>query len=104
VGHDGGVVEVGHDGQRFSFDNEGPRHQVLLRPFEVATSLANEDWLAFVNDGGYTRPELWMSDWWNTCRPTDGPARSTGTTSRVCRRCSGSTASASSSSTTPSST
>jgi ergothioneine biosynthesis protein EgtB len=66
LGHDGGVVEVGHDGRGFAFDNEGPRHQVLLRPFEVATGLVtNEDWLAFVDDGGYTRPELWMSDGWN---------------------------------------
>ena len=63
--HDGGIVEVGHDGQGFAFDNESPVHGELLRPFEVAPSLVtNADWLAFMADGGYERPELWMSEGW----------------------------------------
>ena len=61
----GGVVEVGHDGTGFAFDNEGPRHQVLLQPFEIADrAVTNEDWLAFMADDGYRRPELWLSDGW----------------------------------------
>jgi ergothioneine biosynthesis protein EgtB len=69
IGHEGGIVDIGHDGDGFAFDNEGPRHEVLLRPFEIAASLvSNADWLAFVDDGGYRRPELWMSDGWATVR------------------------------------
>jgi ergothioneine biosynthesis protein EgtB len=67
VEHDGGVVGIGHAGDGFAFDNEGPRHPVLLQPHRVATSLVtNGDWLAFIDDGGYERPELWMSDGWGT--------------------------------------
>jgi ergothioneine biosynthesis protein EgtB len=67
VGHDGGIVSVGHDGIGFAFDNEGPRHEVLLRPFEIAAQLVTAgEWLAFVDDGGYRRPELWMSEGWAT--------------------------------------
>jgi ergothioneine biosynthesis protein EgtB len=67
VERDGGVVEVGHGGDGFAFDNEGPRHEVLLQPHRVATALVtNGDWMAFVADGGYERPELWMSDGWGT--------------------------------------
>jgi ergothioneine biosynthesis protein EgtB len=61
----GGVVEIGHDGHGFAFDNEGPRHQVLLRPFRIADRLVtNGEWMAFMADGGYARPELWLSDGW----------------------------------------
>ncbi len=67
VGHDGGVVEVGHDGRGFHFDNEAPRHEVLLVPFALADRLVScGDWLDFMADGGYERPELWMSDGWAT--------------------------------------
>ncbi len=68
VEHPGGVVEVGHgaDGG-FAFDNEGPRHEVLLRPYCLGRRLVtNADWLEFVDDGGYRRPELWMSEGWAT--------------------------------------
>lgn len=69
LGCDGGVVTSGHGGHDFAFDNEGPRHEVLLRPFEVADRLVTcGEWLAFVDDGGYRRPELWMSDGWNAVR------------------------------------
>lgn len=62
---DGGEAEIGWDGLDFAFDNEGPRHAVLLRPFALADRLtSNGDWLAFIEDGGYRRPDLWMSDGW----------------------------------------
>ncbi len=67
IDHDGGIVEIGHDGDGFAFDNEGPRHDVLLRPFRIAGSpVTCGDWLAFMADGGYRRPDLWMSDGWAT--------------------------------------
>lgn len=61
----GGVHAVGHDGNGFAFDNEGPRHEVLLQEFEIASrAVTVEDWLAFMADGGYRRPDLWLSDGW----------------------------------------
>jgi dimethylhistidine N-methyltransferase len=61
----GGVVEIGHNGDGFAFDNEGPRHGVLLAPFRLADRLVtNGEWLAFMAAGGYARPELWLSDGW----------------------------------------
>lgn len=67
IGFDGGIHAVGHDGDGFAYDNEGPRHDVLLRPFRLAARPAsNGEWLAFVEDGGYRRPELWLSDGWAT--------------------------------------
>ena len=67
IDHPGGVVAIGHDGRGFSYDNERPRHDVLLRPFRVARSLVTcGEWLAFIDDGGYRRSELWMSDGWHT--------------------------------------
>ncbi len=61
----GGTVHVGHDGTSFAFDNEGPRHRVQLDDFAIANRLVNAgDWLAFMHDGGYERPELWLSDGW----------------------------------------
>ncbi len=61
----GGLVEIGHDGVGFAFDNEGPRHKVWLERFRLATRLVtNGEYLAFVADGGYRRPEFWLSDGW----------------------------------------
>src|SRR5512133_1106582 len=63
--HSAGLYDVGHDGAAFAFDNEGPRHRVFLRPFKLAARpVSNGDWQAFVEDGGYRRPELWLSDGW----------------------------------------
>ena len=63
----GGIVEIGHEGSGFSFDNELPRHPVLLQPFRlVDRPVTNGEWLAFMADGGYRRPELWLSDGWAT--------------------------------------
>ena len=61
----GGVAEVGHVQGGFAFDNEMPRHQVLLRPHAIADRLVNcGEFAQFVADGGYQRPELWLSDGW----------------------------------------
>jgi ergothioneine biosynthesis protein EgtB len=63
---EGGIREIGHEGAGFSFDNETPRHQVLLTPFKLASRLVtNAEYLEFMNDGGYRRPELWLSDGWD---------------------------------------
>ncbi|MEE4199974.1 ergothioneine biosynthesis protein EgtB [Erythrobacter sp.] len=61
--HPGGIALVGHDGGAFAFDNEGPRHRVLLEPFALAEQLVtNGEWEAFITDGGYETPSLWLSD------------------------------------------
>ncbi len=63
----GGTVEVGHAGDGFSFDNELPRHAVLLQPYRLGNRLiTNREYLAFMEDDGYRRPELWLSDGWDT--------------------------------------
>lgn len=68
----GGVVEIGHDGSGFAFDNEGPRHKVWLEPFGLADRLVtNGEWLGFMADGGYARPELWLSEGWARARAED---------------------------------
>jgi ergothioneine biosynthesis protein EgtB len=59
------VVEVGHAGGGFSFDNETPRHAALLQPHAIADRLVNcGEYAQFIADGGYQRPELWLSDGW----------------------------------------
>ena len=61
----GGLVEIGHSGAGFSFDNELPRHQQWLEPYRIADRLVtNGEWLEFMADRGYERPELWLSDGW----------------------------------------
>jgi ergothioneine biosynthesis protein EgtB len=63
----GGVREIGHAGEGFRFDNELPRHQVYLGPFALADRpVTCGEWSAFIADGGYRRPELWLSDGWAT--------------------------------------
>ena len=58
----GGVQSIGHEGDGFAFDNEGPRHRVFLEPYRLASRLVtNGEYLAFIEDGGYRRPELWLS-------------------------------------------
>ncbi|WP_294279951.1 ergothioneine biosynthesis protein EgtB [uncultured Sphingomonas sp.] len=60
-----GIVEVGHDGQGFAFDCEGPRHQALLHPHAIADrTVTNAEWMTFIEDGGYRDPRLWLSDGW----------------------------------------
>ena len=64
---DGGVHCIGHGGDGFMFDNEGPAHDVLLQPVRLAANLVtNAEWLEFMADGGYANAMLWLSDGWNT--------------------------------------
>jgi ergothioneine biosynthesis protein EgtB len=65
IEHDGGVVEIGHTGKGFGFDNEFPRHRAYLSPFGLADRpVTCGEWLSFMEDGGYERPEFWLSDGW----------------------------------------
>ncbi|MFZ5719501.1 MAG: ergothioneine biosynthesis protein EgtB [Pseudomonadota bacterium] len=69
VGFAGGLVEIGHGGGGFAFDNEGPRHRTWLEPYRLADRLVtNGEWLAFMADGGYERAEFWLSDGWARVR------------------------------------
>ncbi|HEV7478128.1 MAG TPA: ergothioneine biosynthesis protein EgtB [Burkholderiales bacterium] len=64
-----GVREIGHDGAGFAFDNEAPRHRVFADEFGIADRLVtNGEYRAFIDDGGYRRPELWLSEGWDLCR------------------------------------
>ena len=64
-GHAGGEAEIGHPGGGFGFDNEGPRHGVLLTPFELRSTVVScGEWLEFMADDGYRRPDLWLSEGW----------------------------------------
>ena len=63
-----GIYTVGHQTQGFCFDNETPPHRALVGPIRLDRNLVtNGAWLAFMRDGGYSRPELWLSDGWATC-------------------------------------
>jgi ergothioneine biosynthesis protein EgtB len=63
----GGLHWIGHEGDTFAFDNESPRHQTFLQPFRLASRLVTVgEYLEFVRDGGYSRPELWLSEGWDT--------------------------------------
>ena len=60
-----GVIAVGHDGEGFAFDCEGPRHEALLTPHALASRpVSNCEWQEFIADGGYHTPSLWLSDGW----------------------------------------
>ena len=64
-----GDVEIGHDGAGFAFDNELPRHRQFVAPFELANRpVSNAEFLAFIEDGGYRRPEFWLSEGWALAR------------------------------------
>ncbi|HEU5282680.1 MAG TPA: ergothioneine biosynthesis protein EgtB, partial [Burkholderiales bacterium] len=63
-----GIREIGHDGAGFCFDNELPRHRVFVDGFRLASRpVTNAEYLAFMHDGGYERPQLWLSDGWDVC-------------------------------------
>jgi len=65
VTFEGGLVTIGHSGDGFAFDCEGPRHQVYIEPYRVADRLVtNREWLEFIADGGYRNPLLWLSAGW----------------------------------------
>ncbi len=64
-----GIRSIGHDGLGFAFDNEGPRHEVYLGAYRLADRLVtNGEYLAFLDEGGYERPEFWLSDGWEARR------------------------------------
>ena len=69
IDFEGGIFEVGHDGGGFAYDNEGPRHEALIHPFKLASRpVTNAEWIAFIEDGGYATPTLWLADGWNTVK------------------------------------
>jgi ergothioneine biosynthesis protein EgtB len=64
-GFEGGIVEIGHDGKSFCFDNELPRHRQFLEPFEISSTLVtNAEYAAFIGAGGYEDPSFWLSEGW----------------------------------------
>ncbi|MBU0655131.1 MAG: ergothioneine biosynthesis protein EgtB [Gammaproteobacteria bacterium] len=66
---EGGLLETGFGGAAFAYDNEQPRHKVWLEPHRLANRLStNAEYLEFITDGGYQRPELWLADGWNHIR------------------------------------
>ena len=63
---DAGIREIGFAGDGFSFDNEGPRHRVFLEPYQLGSRLVTcGEYSEFMEDGGYTRPQFWLSEGWN---------------------------------------
>ncbi|MEP9401725.1 ergothioneine biosynthesis protein EgtB [Sphingomonas sp. VNH70] len=65
IEHAGGIVEVGHGGDGFAFDCEGPRHRALIERHAIADrTVTNGEWAAFIADSGYARPEFWLADGW----------------------------------------
>jgi ergothioneine biosynthesis protein EgtB len=66
IGFAEGPRRIGHSGEGFSFDNEAPAHTTWIDPFEIASHpVTHGDFLAFMDDGGYRRPELWLSAGWD---------------------------------------
>jgi ergothioneine biosynthesis protein EgtB len=67
VEFDEAIVEIGHNGNEFSYDNEGPRHRALVLPFSLAMRpITNGEYIAFIEDNGYARSEFWLSLGWTT--------------------------------------
>ncbi len=63
------VRQIGHNDASFAFDNESPAHSVYVQSFQISSHfVTNQEFLAFIEDGGYRRPEFWLSDGWETCR------------------------------------
>jgi ergothioneine biosynthesis protein EgtB len=62
---EGGIYHIGHDGQGFAYDNEGPHHRVLLEDTQIASRpVTNGEYRRFIEDGGYHQTELWLADGW----------------------------------------
>ncbi|ANU18476.1 hypothetical protein BBI11_16170 [Planococcus maritimus] len=71
----GGLVEIGHRGEGFAFDNESPRHKVWLEPFQLAAApVTNGEFLDFIEAGGYEQPEHWLSDGWGVVKKNNWKA------------------------------
>jgi ergothioneine biosynthesis protein EgtB len=72
---EGGLVETGHAANGFAFDNEGPRHRTWVDPFALATRLVTcGEYAAFIDDGGYRRPEFWLSAGWDCVKQCEWQA------------------------------
>lgn len=89
--YDGGLFDLGHDPAQdgdFCFDNETPRHPTYTAPFELASRPVNHgEWLAFIDDGGYQRPELWLAMGWAWVNASiDGAPRRAPLYWQTCRR------------------
>jgi len=64
-----GIYQIGHSGEAYAFDNESPAHKVYLQPFRIASRLTtNEEYLKFIEAGGYENSAWWLSDGWKTIR------------------------------------
>jgi len=67
VNFEGGIHTIGNEGDKFGYDNEFPVHKMYIEPFLLASRLVtNGEYMEFINNGGYSKPELWLSDGWNT--------------------------------------
>jgi len=67
IAQQGGIRRIGAGDEGFAFDCERPRHDTLLRPYRLASrTVTNGEWMAFIEDGGYRTPTLWLSDGWTT--------------------------------------
>jgi len=65
----GGLKQIGFDGQEFAYDNETPRHKVYIDDFELASRpVTNAEYMLFIEDAAYQDPDLWLSDAWKTIR------------------------------------
>ncbi len=72
IAYDDGIHKIGHRGDGFAFDNEGPHHDELIRPFSLASRpVTNGEYLDFIEDKGYSTVTLWLSDAWATIQ-TEG--------------------------------
>ncbi|HZV61699.1 MAG TPA: ergothioneine biosynthesis protein EgtB [Methylophilaceae bacterium] len=72
VGFAGGLQTLGHQGDGFGFDNEFPQHKFYVEPYQLSSQLVtNEEWIAFIEDGGYGNPLLWLADGWATVQAED---------------------------------
>lgn len=68
IKNEGGLIEIGHGGDGFSYDCEMPRHKTYLEPFKIATRpVTNGEWIKFIHAGGYKDASLWLFDGWATC-------------------------------------
>jgi len=66
---EGGVQSIGYQGEAFRYDNETPRHRVYANSFSLASRpVTNGEYIAFIDDGGYEAPDLWLSDAWKMVR------------------------------------
>lgn len=71
----GGSTMIGTDSRSFSYDNERPAHQVHVDPFTIARApVTNREFIDFIDDSGYARPELWTPSGWDWCRQTEAQA------------------------------